>query len=382
MRQYMMMIWAMLALMMAGCQPEPEACEGQPEQCASTGATSGTQSTGTTDEPTTTPTGGMSFCGDGDVGPEEECDEGSKNGDSQACKADCTFNVCGDGDVGPGEGCDDGNSSDDDACLSTCQVASCGDKFVQLGIEQCDEGTENGPGKACKANCTFNLCGDGDVGPDEECDLAGENNNSGECTLACQKAACGDGFLQGDEECDDGNLPGEMCSNECRKGECSIVSNQEVGFWTEEDETITDCTCDPNHPPKCHILHQSMLNSIDGNLASMSLRKMDGTKPSVDLGVWIAAIDMAEPICYHLDTYPVRESALWKGGQLEVKVANIPIWKTQAEFDAAPEGAEKWLLGITGGGDLPRNQMKKIWQQDPPTKFTKVCKKAQGLQRN
>ncbi|MEZ4448744.1 MAG: hypothetical protein R3B09_04625 [Nannocystaceae bacterium] len=37
------------------------------------------------------------------------------NGDMNGRKLDCTFNVCGDGKVGPGEG-DDGNQVDDDEC--------------------------------------------------------------------------------------------------------------------------------------------------------------------------------------------------------------------------------------------------------------------------
>ena len=50
-------------------------------------------------------------CGDGEVGPGEECDDGAGNGDDAACKLDCTLNVCGDGEVGPGEQCDDGNAA-------------------------------------------------------------------------------------------------------------------------------------------------------------------------------------------------------------------------------------------------------------------------------
>lgn len=51
---------------------------------------------------------GGAICGDGKTQPPEECDSGADNGPHKACKADCTQNVCGDGDVGPGEKCDDG----------------------------------------------------------------------------------------------------------------------------------------------------------------------------------------------------------------------------------------------------------------------------------
>jgi hypothetical protein len=33
------------------------------------------------------------------------------------------------------------------------------------GTEECDDGAENGPGKACNALCMLNVCGDGDSGP-------------------------------------------------------------------------------------------------------------------------------------------------------------------------------------------------------------------------
>ena len=45
---------------------------------------------------------------------------------------------CGDGHVDPGEECDDGNTSNDDACLSTCKRATCGDGYVWTGVEVCD----------------------------------------------------------------------------------------------------------------------------------------------------------------------------------------------------------------------------------------------------
>jgi len=47
---------------------------------------------------------------------------------------------CGDGEQDPGEACDDGNLLDDDACTATCDLATCGDGLVQLGVEECDDG--------------------------------------------------------------------------------------------------------------------------------------------------------------------------------------------------------------------------------------------------
>ena len=60
---------------------------------------------------------------------------------------------CGDHEVGPGEECDDGNDENRDECLNTCQNATCGDGVQWLGKEQCDAGEGNGPGRPCESNC-------------------------------------------------------------------------------------------------------------------------------------------------------------------------------------------------------------------------------------
>ena len=125
-------------------------------------------------------------CGDGIVGPTEDCDEGDASGGTpggasgwdnpnDSCAVDCRFAVCGDGIVQAGEGeeCDDANDDDSDACLSTCIVASCGDGFVLAGVEDCDDMN--------------------DVDTDD-------------CLSTCDAASCGDGFVEaGEEECDDMN---------------------------------------------------------------------------------------------------------------------------------------------------------------------------------
>ena len=44
-------------------------------------------------------------------------------------------NPCGNGLPDDGEACDDGNTDNTDGCLATCVTASCGDNFVQKGVE-------------------------------------------------------------------------------------------------------------------------------------------------------------------------------------------------------------------------------------------------------
>jgi cysteine-rich repeat protein len=59
---------------------------------------------------------------------------------------------CGDGIVNLGEECDDGNAVNTDACLDTCKSATCGDGFVQEGVEECDDGNVV-DADGCSATC-------------------------------------------------------------------------------------------------------------------------------------------------------------------------------------------------------------------------------------
>lgn len=112
------------------------------------GSSNGTTTTASTTSDTATTTGDTTVdtdttdtgpvCGNEVTEDPEECDNGMNNGPGKACNADCKLNVCGDSDKGPNEDCDDGS--------------------------------ENGPGKACNDDCKLNVCGDGDKGPNEDCD--------------------------------------------------------------------------------------------------------------------------------------------------------------------------------------------------------------------
>ncbi|MEZ4384944.1 MAG: DUF4215 domain-containing protein [Nannocystaceae bacterium] len=159
-------------------------------------------------------------CGDGLVQVGEECDDGALNrwppDGEGGCSIYCAkLPECGNGVVEGGEQCDDGNDDDDDACLSSCVLATCGDGLVQDG-EECDDGNAVDE-DACTSACAHAVCGDGIVHAGvEECD-DGNDINSDACLTACLAAACGDGVLyEGVEECDDGNLePDDGCNAEC-----------------------------------------------------------------------------------------------------------------------------------------------------------------------
>ena len=67
---------------------------------------------------------------------------------------------CGDGFVQQGvEPCDDGDMDNTDACVSGCELAVCGDGFVQQNVEACDDGNLV-QGDNCTNACALPVCGD------------------------------------------------------------------------------------------------------------------------------------------------------------------------------------------------------------------------------
>jgi cysteine-rich repeat protein len=75
--------------------------------------------------------------------------------------------TCGDGFVQEGvEECDDGNDDDTDSCPTTCANPTCGDGFLYEGIEECDDGN-NVNGDGCASDCLLE-CGD-DCWGDQGC---------------------------------------------------------------------------------------------------------------------------------------------------------------------------------------------------------------------
>ena len=88
------------------------------------------------------------------------------------------------------EDCDDGDADNTDGCLTTCEVASCGDGFVQAGVEGCDDGNTNNADLCTYPGCASATCGDEIVQTElgEECDLgpsvcAGGDNVGEDCNL-------------------------------------------------------------------------------------------------------------------------------------------------------------------------------------------------------
>jgi cysteine-rich repeat protein len=95
------------------------------------------------------------ICGDGLVDEQlgEQCDDGNDiSGDG--CDRNCTRTGCGNGIPSYPEECDAGSfNSNNGICLKNCHKARCGDGYLWLDEEECDDGnwvTERcPPGQAC-----------------------------------------------------------------------------------------------------------------------------------------------------------------------------------------------------------------------------------------
>lgn len=165
---------------------------------------------------------------------------GWRCGPGLSCLDGFCVDACGDGKPDDGEACDDGNDDDTDTCLSTCEVARCGDGFVLAGVEACDDGNDD-PADGCIA-CVPATCGDGHVQVGVEACDDGNDDEHDDCTSLCAPPRCGDGIIHAElgEACDDGNdVTGDGCG-ECQyivdlvagtSSTCVLLTNGRVKCW-------------------------------------------------------------------------------------------------------------------------------------------------------
>jgi cysteine-rich repeat protein len=159
----------------------------------------------------------------------EACDDNNAS-NNDMCVGTCDLATCGDGflcntscTTGPGGGneqCDNGGANSNvvpNACRTNCRTAFCGDSVTDAG-EACDGGGVNTP--TCDSNCTTAVCGDGftNTAAGETCDGGGETVS---CDANCTARVCGDSTINvtAGEDCDDGNaVSGDGCSSTCQNG--------------------------------------------------------------------------------------------------------------------------------------------------------------------
>jgi cysteine-rich repeat protein len=212
-------------------------------------------------------------CGNGEVDPGEECDDGlANNGDNKDCRSDCVINRCGDGRVNTSgthrEDCDGAPLTPDHVrtavptetatCNSDCTAPRCGDGKVNshfkpagaVATEQCDNGVANSDSADCTASCQVSVCGDNhlnSVGPlhKEGCD-DGNRVDTDNCTNACIARSCGDGIVGSGEECDLGaaNSDTGACLLNCRLATCG---DDRVRAGVEECDGTPGCSA------TCHL---------------------------------------------------------------------------------------------------------------------------------
>ncbi|KAI6477444.1 hypothetical protein MCOR17_000542 [Pyricularia oryzae] len=175
-----------------------------------------------------------SFCGDGDVTGDEECDFADNGAVDSLCSETCTCKY------GPAE-----NPTDEVPCAAAPTTPICGNDVVDSG-EECDNAEDElcgtnclclyGPAEnptneiPCAAAPATPICGNNVVDSGEQCDnaedeLCGTNclclygtaeNPTAEIPCAAAPAApsCGNNIVDSGEQCD--NIEDELCGNDCQ----------------------------------------------------------------------------------------------------------------------------------------------------------------------
>lgn len=105
------------------------------------------------------------ICGDGVVGPTEQCDPGPT--ESKSCDSDCTVPACGDNhlNAAAAEECEDGNKVSGDGCSRLCRIepVSCAAGNLQClgnGVQTCGTDGKFGAVVPCSGTqlCVFGTC--------------------------------------------------------------------------------------------------------------------------------------------------------------------------------------------------------------------------------
>lgn len=177
---------------------------------------------------------------------------------------------CGNEFIESGEDCDDGNSNNDDGCLNDCILPTCGDDYIWIGQEDCEDDNDCNNDETCEdCECVEeSICGNNDVEPGEECERDSQCDNDEECDdCECVSVSdCGNGDVESGEECERDSQCGT--NEECRNCECRTIANIETpspvcaNYWVCTEWQPQECkpwdkdqlrTCINTYDPKCRI---------------------------------------------------------------------------------------------------------------------------------
>ncbi len=126
---------------------------------------------------------GQAPCGNGIVNSPPEECDDGNPFNGDGCDNNCTFSICGNGQLAPGEQCDDGNSIPFDGCENDCTRTGVCGNFSLEPGEDCDDGNQL-PLDGCSPLCTFEDCGNGTLDANEECDDGNRVGGDG-CSAVC-----------------------------------------------------------------------------------------------------------------------------------------------------------------------------------------------------
>ena len=263
-------------------------------------------------------------CGNGEVDEGEVCDEGEANSKDNAyhdgtpetapCNSSCTGKVpfcgdaicqlnedtiscaqdgctptCGNGVMEAGEDCDDGNLENTDACLNNCKAASCGDGFIEAGVEDCDD-TNLSDNDACTNACKMAICGDGLtwVGT-EDCDDANAVETDA-CDMACKTVVHRKVFVSS------ASYKGSMGGLTGADAKCQALATTAKLTGTFK-AWLSDATTGPADPGRLDTMFTGVYELVDGTLVAHgwtdladgelgSPINLDESGASVDSTVW------------------------------------------------------------------------------------------------
>lgn len=198
-------------------------------------------------------------CGNGVVDAGEQCDDGGTcNTKSQNAGAACIAHEdCPSGACVP---------SDEDGCIGTCVLATCGDGFIQAGVEECDLNRLDGRscasldpganGLACSPDCRFDTsnCSGPIVVP-----TATPQPLATPTATATPSTVCGDGLLENDETC-------TSCAADCAVQACNPTTTRaDFEVRVTSNSEITAVVVD--------LAYRSELLSIPGTGNTASVRE-------------------------------------------------------------------------------------------------------------